>query len=617
MKRQISKKIITLCLGIFLGINFAQAWNEEKTDSLGPVITVHSLGEFHSSFHYDLTLLLAVKMGFSPDTAELMARYCALVDQINPKPNYPYSWALNSISIPDTIPGWDESLAGTERGNFATNSYNERPSQYWHFPFRNPDDTISGAMVFGNYPEVYKQKFRQLPYSWRIPLVANLPAILNWAIYGTGSPGYPDNSTPVQVMFFDAVSQTYKPVQPGSIQAFSILLHCMGDTYSHEHCMVNDTLRSHPDTSDFCGLTYHSDYEFAYHEPVVAMNHAEPAAQAVWRALREYKRILNIQKPALWTADNNGFQDGDGIPDQLEDDYDGDYSETFMERWKSPATNDLTDDGIINHSDHTTWRISLCNEEYCNMSAALQPTASIIVGQSFTLNPTIDYFDSLYWTSDGDGVFSDFQIQNPTYFAGNNDTLQGFVVLTLHIVNFRGCAEEIVSSVNLSILKYQTLSLPQGWSGISAVFIPQNTSFEVLMQPLDDNLTIIQNLHGFYWPSSGINTLGNWDFNSGYQIKLTEPAELSFLGQIPVEKSLNLGQGWNLIPVLSPCQQPISQIFGDELAKVVIIKEAVGTKLYWPASGVFSIINLEPGKSYLVFLTENAIINFQNCGKQF
>ena len=116
------KGYASLTLGMFFVLiaTSSSAWNEENTDSLGAVVTVHSMNDYHSSFHYDLTLLLAVKMGFSPDTAELMARYCALVDQINPKPNYPYPMALNNISIPDTFPEWNESLAGTERGNIFT-----------------------------------------------------------------------------------------------------------------------------------------------------------------------------------------------------------------------------------------------------------------------------------------------------------------------------------------------------------------------------------------------------------------------------------------------------------------------------------------------------------------
>ena len=39
----------------------------------------------------------------------------------------------------------------------------------------------------------------------------------------------------------------------------------------------------------------------------------------------------------------------------------GGSTESFFERWKNPAATDLNGEGKINHSDHTTWRIHICN----------------------------------------------------------------------------------------------------------------------------------------------------------------------------------------------------------------------------------------------------------------
>ncbi|MEI7726299.1 MAG: hypothetical protein WCK09_14410, partial [Bacteroidota bacterium] len=337
-------------------------WNEEKTDSLGPAITAHSLGEVHSTIHYDLTRFLAIKMGISPDTAEIIARFCALVDQINPKPGYPYHGSLNSISIPDTFPDWPQSLAGTERGGLVRNDQHEYTAQYWHFPFRDFTDTLTGKMVWKAYPELTDTtNFTGPPHFWRVPLTSNLNSIRNWALYHGGQPGLPDELTPVQVKYADANSLGYQLVQPNSIQAFAIFLHSLADSYSHEECMATDTLRGHPSDDPYCGLTYHSEHEFAYDANMRAKKHADSCFHAIWRALREYKRVHNIKTPVLWTTDNNGFQDGDGIPDQLEDDGDADSTESFLERWKNPAAKDLNGDGKINHSDHTTWRIHMCN----------------------------------------------------------------------------------------------------------------------------------------------------------------------------------------------------------------------------------------------------------------
>jgi hypothetical protein len=364
-----SKKVVLLTAVVLisgLARISGKPWNEEGTSQLGHVTTAHSAADVHSTIHYDLTRLLAVKAGLTSDMAETLARYCVLVDQINPKSNYPYPIALNSISIPDTYAGWNESLAGTERGSAQQNSYKEYPPQYWHFPYRDPSDTISGGMTFGiSYPLPENLAYRDAPYFWRVPLLNNynLLNIRNWALFGTGNAGAPDNSTPCPVYFYDNILHQYKKVQPGSIQAMGIYLHSLADSYSHEHCMVTDTLRSHPTWSDACGLTYHSHHEFAYDTAIVAQEHATPCFQALWRAIMVYKTENNITTPALWSADTNGFQDGDGIPDELENDQDMVMDESFLEKWEAPTDIDFNEDGLIDHFDHTSWRIYLCNNE--------------------------------------------------------------------------------------------------------------------------------------------------------------------------------------------------------------------------------------------------------------
>jgi hypothetical protein len=414
MKTQKSRLILLVVLFWQLSTAYCLPWNEENTSQLGRVTTAHSTADVHSTIHYDLTKLLAIKAGFSPDMAESLARYCVLVDQINPKSNYPYPIALNNISIPDTYTGWDESLAGTERGSPQQNSYKEYPPQYWHFPFRDPSDSISGAMTFGiDYPLPADLKYREKPYYWRIPLLNNynLNSIRDWALYASGFLGKPDNSCPSLIYFYNATTQQYEKVQPGSVQAMGIYLHSLADSYSHEHCMVTDTLRSHPAWSDACGLTYHSFYEFAYDTAIPAMAHATPCFQALWRALIAYKAENGITSPSLWAIDNNGFQDGDGIPDELENDEDTYTDETFLEKWIRPTDIDFNEDGFINHSDHTSWRIFLINQE-------IQPLYKIL-----TLRVIIE---GLYM---GSGLLQQAMDENGQYFNGN---IADNIIVELH-----------------------------------------------------------------------------------------------------------------------------------------------------------------------------------------
>ncbi|MFZ4548240.1 MAG: hypothetical protein ACOYN4_12425, partial [Bacteroidales bacterium] len=286
--------------------------------------------------------------------------------------------------------------------------------QYWHFPFRDPSDSISGAMTFGiDYPLPADLKYRDKPYYWRIPLVNNynLNSIRDWALYASGFLGKPDNSCPSFIYYYNLTAQQYEKVQPGSIQALGIYLHSLADSYSHEHCMVTDTLRSHPTWSDDCGLTYHSFYEFAYDTAIPAMAHATPCFQALWRALIAYKAENGIISPSLWAIENNGFQDGDGIPDELENDEDTYTDETFLEKWIRPTNIDFNEDGFINHSDHTSWRIFLINQE-------IEPLYKVL-----TLKVLIE---GLYISS---GLLQQVMDENGQYFNGN---IADNIIVELH-----------------------------------------------------------------------------------------------------------------------------------------------------------------------------------------
>ena len=340
----------------------AWAWSEEQVDAVAAqesTIGDHS----HSTFHYELTKLLAYEAGFPLTEAESIARYDVLVDLLNPQENYPNPGVIEFGTLFDSIPEWTESLAGTERTSNARNSWNETPGVYWHFPFRNSADPVCGALVYGaRYPIIPPPAadYTQSPYYWRLTQTFQpdyLTAMKQWAISGQGQPGFPNADAPDTAMYYDPVVHGYVPVQPGTLMALAIFLHCLADCYSHEQCMIEDTIRSHPPEVN-CSGAYHY-MELPYATNLYAYTHADRAAQAVWRALRAYIQENNLGYGARWTTDNNGFEDGDGVPDELEDNGNLNHTESFIERFKAPELTDLNGDGNTNHYDHTLHRIRL------------------------------------------------------------------------------------------------------------------------------------------------------------------------------------------------------------------------------------------------------------------
>jgi len=160
----------------------------------------------------------------------------------------------------------------------------------------------------------------------------------------------------------------------------------------------------------------------------------------------------------------------------------------------------------------------------------------------------------------------------------------------------------------------QLLNIPAGWSGISSFINPANPDIEIVMDSVMDDLIIVQDENSnIFWPSGGVNTLNNWDSHQGYWVKMNDAATLTLQGSRATEQSIVLEVGWNLIPVLSTCEIPVTPLFA--IPQTIIVKDATGCQMYWPEKGIQTLEMLQPGKSYLVKFSESATIVFPECEK--
>lgn len=159
----------------------------------------------------------------------------------------------------------------------------------------------------------------------------------------------------------------------------------------------------------------------------------------------------------------------------------------------------------------------------------------------------------------------------------------------------------------------QTISLHSGWQGISSYLIPTNTNIQSLLSGIEGQLINIHNPTEFYEPGNGSSTLENWNYQSGYFIKLSSSANLVIPGTVPVSKTLNLGTGWNLMPVLSDCPVTINELFGSGITNCEVIKDAVGLNVFWSSHSISTLNLLLPGHSYLLKVTENMQVTFPEC----
>jgi len=156
------------------------------------------------------------------------------------------------------------------------------------------------------------------------------------------------------------------------------------------------------------------------------------------------------------------------------------------------------------------------------------------------------------------------------------------------------------------------ISIPQGWSGFSTYYKPVETLTESLLQPIEDKLVIMQNFDGMYFPGQNINTLVNWNILSGYAVKMNQVATLTAVATREQVKTINIPAGWSIIPVLSDNFVNIAELLYS--ADISVVKDVSGIGLYWPAYGINSIYNLNPGRAYYLKANSPIQITFPTIG---
>ena len=153
------------------------------------------------------------------------------------------------------------------------------------------------------------------------------------------------------------------------------------------------------------------------------------------------------------------------------------------------------------------------------------------------------------------------------------------------------------------------ISLPAGWSGVSSYVTPYNPVMNDVLNPILPQLSMLYNYTGIYYPAGGIYTLTNWNDHAGYAVKVNQSVNLPITGSAVTDKTVNLNQGWNLIPVLSSSAYNVVSLFSG-ITGLDLVKDVAGTGVYWPAFGINSIGNVQPGKAYYVRMNTAGTINY-------
>ncbi|NCA85271.1 MAG: hypothetical protein EOM83_06815 [Clostridia bacterium] len=161
-----------------------------------------------------------------------------------------------------------------------------------------------------------------------------------------------------------------------------------------------------------------------------------------------------------------------------------------------------------------------------------------------------------------------------------------------------------------NVEQQQLIMVPEGWSGISSYLYSGAPALPDFFGEHLGEVIFLKDDQDFYQPGNANSTLHVWDSDFGYLIKAAAPFALEVKGQKKKTTSFSLPEGWSLMPVLSDTAINVTALTSEPAASIVIIKEAAGMQVYWPAKGIETLPELLPGKSYFIFLQNQATITY-------
>ena len=124
-------------------------------------------------------------------------------------------------------------------------------------------------------------------------------------------------------------------------------------------------------------------------------------------------------------------------------------------------------DGLVSNGSDAAWVDYIILPPLALPSVELESDANICEGEVYTSTATAENYESLEWTTTGDGSFDDATIENAIYTPGENDIANAFVILTLTAHGNNG---DISPSVNL-IISSTNIAAPEAPEGASNICI--------------------------------------------------------------------------------------------------------------------------------------------------
>jgi hypothetical protein len=168
--------------------------------------------------------------------------------------------------------------------------------------------------------------------------------------------------------------------------------------------------------------------------------------------------------------------------------------------------------------------------------------------------------------------------------------------------------DDVVIMVVQAPYPVHNISLPEGWSGLSSYLMPANNNIVDIFAPVADDFIIAQTMTHIYYPAGPVNTIVNWQSQSAYRVKMNMAATLPINGPEEMDKTVTASAGWSIVPVISNIPVAAVPLLG--VMDLVVLKSIAGMGVYWPAMGINTIGDMQPGLAYYMLLNSGGFFTY-------
>lgn len=157
-----------------------------------------------------------------------------------------------------------------------------------------------------------------------------------------------------------------------------------------------------------------------------------------------------------------------------------------------------------------------------------------------------------------------------------------------------------------------SLNLPEGWSGFSLPFEPEQTTIGDIFGASANDIIILQNYSSLYWPAMQINTFAGWDAVTAGQLKMNQSHQITLQGTAS-SRTMTFDAGWNYMPVMSMCNVNLTELLTPVIDNVVMVKSIADIHVFWPEASIYTLQMLQPGKAYFANFDAPISLTFPEC----